>query len=131
MPETDAARETRAAELARENEAAAIVLAEKRGQEQARLEGAIQSHEQRLSAINGSIERSASAQRGMVSELAALSARFDKKAGEDQVRAEAATEAAAKQVDKRTFVLGLVGAVGVLSAILGTIVVLLQGSGHG
>lgn len=132
--ETEAQRLARARTLADEQAAAAVRLAEDRGREQAVLNGHIESHERRLNAINGSIERGAKATEALTREVAALKGQFAQKTEIDKVRAadqqKFAEDSAARQVDKRTFIFGLCGSVGVLATILGVIEAVLQGGGH-
>jgi hypothetical protein len=61
----------------REREEKAVSLAEERGRRQQLVDGRLNSHEERLDSINGSIERSALAQEATARELAKLSAKID------------------------------------------------------
>jgi HKD family nuclease len=82
-----------------------------RGQASAQMKGQLESHERRLNAINGSIDRSTQA-------LDALKAAFEQNIAIAQARAEDAKTAAEKQVSTRTFLLGLVGAVAAIGTLL-------------
>lgn len=89
-----------------------------RGQAAAKMKGQLESHEKRLNAINGSIERSASAQERTSERLESLRAAFEQNIAIAQARAEDAKQAAERQVSTRTFLLGLVGAVVAIGTLL-------------
>jgi HKD family nuclease len=89
-----------------------------RGQESAQMKGQLASHERRLDAINGSIDRSAKAQERMGERLDALKAAFEQNIAIAQARAEDAKQAAERQVSTRTFLLGLAGAVAAIGTLL-------------
>ena len=89
----------------------------RRGQASARLKSAVDSHEQRLNAINGSIDR-------LSREVSEMKAAFERSVAITAARAQDAKTAAEKQVSTRTFVLGLIGAVIAIGS-------LLAATGHG
>lgn len=89
-----------------------------RGRESAQLKAQVQSHERRLDAINGSIDRGAKAQEHTASKLRDLTATVERTAAIALARGEDAKLAAEKQVTKREFVLGLISAVAIISGVL-------------
>lgn len=89
-----------------------------RGQATAKMKGQLDSHEQRLNAINGSIERGAKAQEETNERLKALKAAFETSIAIATARAEDAKTAAEKQVSTRGYVLGLIGAVLAIGTLL-------------
>lgn len=89
-----------------------------RGQQSAVMKTQIESHETRLNAINGSIERGTQVQRGLAQEIADLRVAFEQSIAIAAARAEDAKSAAEAQVSTRTFVFGLIGAVSAIAALL-------------
>lgn len=89
-----------------------------RGQAAAKMKGQLESHEKRLNAINGSIERSTRAQERTNERLDALKNAFEQSIAIASARAEDAKTTAEKQVSTRTFVLGLLGAVAAIGTLL-------------
>jgi hypothetical protein len=123
MAESDEQRDTKAAGLARDQERAAISLAEQRGREAAQLEGRLDEHDKHFAVVNGSIERTAKGLERLEGVVADLAGAFKENAAVTAARAADAKEAAERQVSTRTFVLGLLGAVAAIGA-------LLAGTGH-
>lgn len=122
-PDSDQQREQKATNLARDQERTAIELAEQRGREAARLEGRLDDHDKHFKVVNGSIERTARGLERLEGVVAELAASFKENAAVTTARAADAKEAAERQVSTRTFVLGLLGAVAAIGA-------LLAGTGH-
>jgi hypothetical protein len=104
-------RESKAVGLAEDREAAALALAEKRGREAAELESRIDDHDKHFTVVNGSIERTAKGLTALGKNVADLTKAFETNMAIMADRAEVAARSASKQLDTRTFVIGLVSAV--------------------
>src|SRR5438445_4797372 len=103
MPD-EQAREARAISPAREQERAAITLAEQRGREAAELAGRLDDHSEHLRVLDGSVERSAKELHEVREGLRRLTTAFEQGIAIAAARAQDAKEAAEKQVSTRTFV---------------------------
>jgi hypothetical protein len=104
-------RESKAIDLANDREAAAIALAEQRGGETARQAARIDGIDRHLEVVNGSIERTAKGLTSLGKNVADLTKSFELNVAIMADRAEVAARTASKQLDTRTFVIGLIGAV--------------------
>lgn len=89
-----------------------------RGQASMAMQGQIESHERRLNAINGTIERGTQTTRALTQEIADLRNSFEQSVAVTAARAADAKKAAEAQVSTRTFLLGLIGAVTAIGALL-------------
>lgn len=94
-----------------------------RGQETTLVKSRLDEHDRRLAAINGSIDKAARKSGELADRVDKLSSLIERNAAIVSARAEDAKQAAEAQVSTRTFVLGLVGAVTAIGA-------LLAGTGH-
>jgi septal ring factor EnvC (AmiA/AmiB activator) len=97
-----------------------------RGQSSAKLRSQVESHERRLDAINGSIDRHARAQEQTNDRLDELSANVRESTAVAKARADVAAElakrAASNTVDKRTFLISLtVATMAVASVLIGAL----------
>jgi chromosome segregation ATPase len=97
---------------------AAEERAYQRGQATAKLKAQVESHERRLSAVNGSIERNANEMHNLAGTVSKLGEDFRQSVAITADRAQAAREAAERQVSTRTFILGLIGAVVAIGGLL-------------
>lgn len=91
-----------------------------RGQQSAKLTAQVDSHEQRLNAINGSIARHAEAVENVTDGLGDLRASVERSTAVAKARAETAEklakQAAKSAVDKRTFIITAVACSGTIAS---------------
>lgn len=104
-------RASTAVGLAEDRETAALALAEKRGEETATQAARIDGIDRHLEVVNGSIERTAKGLTSLGKKVDDLVKAFETNAAVMADRAKVAADSAGKQLDTRTFVLGLIGAV--------------------
>lgn len=89
-----------------------------RGQESARVHGELRAHESRLNSLNGSVARAADELRAVGDKLTVLSEQFRRGEAIAKDRAEQAERLVKKSLGTREFVLGLIGATGVIVSAL-------------
>jgi hypothetical protein len=109
---------SKAVGLANDREAAAIALAEKRGEETATQAARIDGIDRHLVVVKGSIDRTAKGLTSLGTKVDDLTKAFELNAALVADRAKIAALAAGKQLDRRTFILGLIVAV---AAVVGAV----------